>query len=74
MELEEVEGTNMFIIHTVDTTKPSKPRQSFMCRAPEIRRKHWITTLSTILKSQQEFGAFLENPSLIKHREVNATA
>ncbi|XP_052746705.1 kalirin isoform X1 [Bicyclus anynana] len=73
MELEEVEGTNMFIIHTVDTTKPSK-RQSFLCRAPEVRRKHWIQTLSTILKSQQEFGAFLENPSLIKHREVNATA
>ncbi|CAK1588090.1 unnamed protein product [Parnassius mnemosyne] len=59
MELEELENNGAFIIHSVD---PNKPKQSFLCRAPEARRAQWTTTLSTILRSQRIFGEALENP------------
>ncbi|XP_061719490.1 kalirin isoform X1 [Cydia pomonella] len=59
MELEEAEGNNGFVILSVD---PNKPRQSFVCRAPEARRQQWMATLSRILHSQREFGEALENP------------
>ncbi|XP_068619669.1 kalirin isoform X3 [Battus philenor] len=59
MELEELENNGAFIIHSVD---PNKPKQSFLCRAPEARRLQWTSTLSTILRSQRIFGEALENP------------
>ncbi|CAG4984373.1 unnamed protein product [Parnassius apollo] len=59
MELEELENNGAFIIHSLD---PNKPKQSFMCRAPEARRAQWTSTLSTILRSQRIFGEALENP------------
>ncbi|XP_026331830.1 triple functional domain protein [Hyposmocoma kahamanoa] len=58
MELEELEN-GAFLIHSVD---PNKPKQTFMCRAPEARRQQWIATLSSILQSQRIFGEALENP------------
>lgn len=58
MDLKELEG-GVFIIHSVD---PHKPKQSFVCRAPEGRRQEWISTLSRILQSQRMFGEALENP------------
>lgn len=59
MELEEVEGNGGFIIHSVD---PYKPKQSYLCRAPDGKRQEWISTLSSILQSQKIFGEALENP------------
>ncbi|XP_049885181.1 kalirin isoform X2 [Pectinophora gossypiella] len=59
MDLEEVEGGNAFIIHSLD---PNKPKQSYLCRAGEARRQQWIATLSSILRSQRMFGEALENP------------
>ncbi|RVE53076.1 hypothetical protein evm_002173 [Chilo suppressalis] len=60
MEFEEVEGKDAFIIHSVD---PNKPRQSFVCRASDPRRKGvWAATLASILQSQRMFGEALENP------------
>lgn len=59
MELEELENNGAFIIHTLDQ---NKPKQAFMCRAPEARRQQWISTLSSILQSQRIFGEALENP------------
>ncbi|KAM3969030.1 LOW QUALITY PROTEIN: trio Rho guanine nucleotide exchange factor [Aphomia sociella] len=59
MDLEELEGNTAFIIHSLD---PNKPKQSFLCRAPEARRHEWISTLSRILQSQRIFGEALENP------------
>lgn len=58
MELEESDN-GAFLIHSVD---PNKPKQTFMCRAPEARRQQWITTLSRILQYQRNFGEALENP------------
>lgn len=60
MEVEEVESSGAFIIHSVD---PNKPRQSFVCRAPEPRRAQWASTLAAILRSQRMFGEALENPA-----------
>ncbi|XP_050683948.1 triple functional domain protein isoform X1 [Leptidea sinapis] len=68
MRLEEVEGTNMFIIHSLVEYKHQQP--SYVCRAPEARRQHWISTLSTILQSQLSFGDRLENPSAFLNRET----
>ncbi|CAH2036113.1 unnamed protein product, partial [Iphiclides podalirius] len=59
MELEELEQGGAFIVHAVD---PNKPRQSYLCRAPDARRAQWTTTLATILRSQRIFGEALENP------------
>ncbi|KAL0852357.1 hypothetical protein ABMA28_000558 [Loxostege sticticalis] len=59
MELEEVENKTAFIIHSVD---PNKPRQSFLCRAPETSLQEWVSALSRILQSQRMFGEALENP------------
>lgn len=70
MSLEEVEGSsNSFIIHALGS---NKPKQSFLCRAPEPRCQHWITTLSTILQSQLIFGERLENPSAFLNRDAAA--
>ncbi|XP_047543858.1 triple functional domain protein isoform X1 [Vanessa atalanta] len=69
MELEEIDGSNSFLIHSVD---PNKPKQTFMCRAPEARRHLWISTLSTILQSQLIFGERLENPSAFLQRDASA--
>ncbi|KPI94344.1 Triple functional domain protein [Papilio xuthus] len=60
MEVEELENSGAFIIHSVD---PNKPKQSFVCRAPEPRRAQWASTLATILRSQRMFGEALENPA-----------
>ncbi|XP_072931286.1 kalirin isoform X2 [Epargyreus clarus] len=71
MELEELEGTGAFVIRSLD---PSKPKLAFQCRAPDARRQHWTSTLSTILQSQRMFGAALENPGAYLrelHRESN---
>lgn len=59
MELEEVEGTTSFIIHSLD---PNKPRYTFLCRPQEGSRHDWTSTLSSILQSQRMFGEALENP------------
>lgn len=68
MSLEEVEGSNSsFIIHAVGSMKP---KQSFLCRAPEPRCRHWISELSTILQSQMIFGERLENPSAFLNRDA----
>lgn len=68
MSLEEVEGSNSsFIIHAVGSMKP---KQSFLCRAPEPRCRHWISELSTILQSQVIFGERLENPSAFLNRDA----
>ncbi|CAH0716562.1 unnamed protein product, partial [Brenthis ino] len=70
MSLEEIEGSsNSFIIHALGS---NKPKQSFLCRAPEPRCQHWITTLSTILQSQLIFGERLENPSAFLNRDAAA--
>ncbi|XP_053624403.1 kalirin isoform X1 [Plodia interpunctella] len=59
MDLEELDSTGAFMLHSVD---PNKPKQSFVCRAPDARRQEWISTLSRILQSQRIFGEALENP------------
>ncbi|CAK1554742.1 unnamed protein product [Leptosia nina] len=64
MCLEHEEGSNVFIVHS----KSNKPR-SFVCRAAEGRRQHWISTLSSILESQLIFGRRLENPSAFMNDE-----
>lgn len=58
MDLDKMDN-GAFLIHSID---PNKPKQTFMCRAPEARRQQWITTLSSILQSQRIFGEALENP------------
>jgi hypothetical protein len=70
MELEEMDAKEAFIIHSVDSTKP---RMSFMCRAPEARRLEWVATLSSILQSQRMFGEALENPGAYL-RELHGNA
>lgn len=57
MELEELD--NAFIVHSDD---PNKPKQSFLCRPSEGTRAEWVSTLSSILQLQKNFGAALENP------------
>lgn len=59
MELEELDN-GAFLIHSLDT---NKPKQTFMCRAPEARKQQWIATLSRILQFQRSFGEALENPA-----------
>ncbi|XP_049693167.2 kalirin isoform X3 [Helicoverpa armigera] len=59
MELEEVESQSGFIVRT---DGPSKPKLAFLCRPSEGTRAHWLTTLTSILTLQKNFGAALENP------------
>ncbi|KAI5636984.1 rhoGEF domain-containing protein [Phthorimaea operculella] len=74
MELDE-DSNGSFVIHSLDSTKP---KHSFVCRAPEARRQEWIRTLSSILRSQRMFGEALENPGAYlrelhrDHRDVAA--
>nr|XP_032526411.1 triple functional domain protein isoform X1 [Danaus plexippus plexippus] len=70
MALEEVDGSNTFIIHSNGLEYKHQP-QSFVCRAPESRRQHWVSTLSTILQSQLIFGERLENPGAFLQRDAN---
>ncbi|XP_045510116.1 triple functional domain protein isoform X2 [Colias croceus] len=66
MRLEHEEGSGAFVVHSVSGKE--RPR-SFVCRAPEARRHHWISTLSSILESQLIFGFRLENPSAFMNDE-----
>ncbi|XP_075990481.1 trio Rho guanine nucleotide exchange factor isoform X3 [Anticarsia gemmatalis] len=59
MDLEKLDGHNAFIVHSDD---PNKPKQSFLCRPSEATRQEWISTLSSILQLQKNFGEALENP------------
>ncbi|KAJ8737326.1 hypothetical protein PYW07_000597 [Mythimna separata] len=59
MEMEEVEAQGAFIVRTDDATKP---KMSFMCRPSEATRANWLSTLTSILTLQKNFGAALENP------------
>ncbi|CAG4942505.1 unnamed protein product [Colias eurytheme] len=69
MRLEHEEGSGAFVVHSVSGKE--RPR-SFVCRAPEARRHHWISTLSSILESQLIFGFRLENPSAFMNDEPAA--
>lgn len=59
MEMEEVEGHGAFIVRTDAATKP---KMSYMCRPSEATRANWVSTLTSILTLQMNFGAALENP------------
>ncbi|XP_041986619.1 triple functional domain protein isoform X2 [Aricia agestis] len=70
MELNAKENDkNAFIIRATNGEKRKLPL-AFQCRAQEPHRaQNWISTLSTILHSQQIFGQRLENPGAFLHRD-----
>lgn len=62
MEMEEVEAQGAFIVRTDDATESRKPKMAFMCKPSEATRANWVSTLTSILTLQMNFGAALENP------------